>query len=103
MPALPPDAAYVLATTLSLVVERKPYSQPPRTFCSSGIQKLFGSTPPVRPLKTFSAFCSFDSLTTAEFITWIVVVYLLPPHSSIHFFSMKPLMPQPRRTALYLR
>ena len=73
MPTLPLDA-YSAATRTSVVVERKPYSQPPHTLFSSGARNCGGSLPPATPRYTLTAGCSFASLTTAELMTWSVVV-----------------------------
>jgi hypothetical protein len=59
------------------------------------VQKRSGSTPPETPRYTLAALVSFEALTIAELMAWIVVTYRLPLH---------PLSagPKPRRIALYL-
>ena len=58
---------------LSVVVDEKPYSMPPRTPISLGTQNSLGSVASLMPRHTLPALVSFDSLMTHELIAWIVV------------------------------
>ena len=58
---------------MSVVVELKPYSMPPRTPISLGTQNSFGSVPSLMPRHTLPALVSFESLSTQLLVAWIEV------------------------------
>ena len=100
-------AAYSSATLRSSDVDKKEYSQPPRTLYSSECQKASGSTPPESPRYTVPHCVSFEHLTMHEAMQWMVVVYLLPWHSARHSLRNRGMVLRcavstPRSTQLYL-
>ena len=102
-PGPPEEPAYASATLRSVVVDMKAGSMPPRTPYTSACRKWCGSRPPLTPRYTSEAKVSLDSFTTAELITCMVVVYLLPlQRVSIELRKKGMDDCRPRSTLLYL-
>ena len=77
------------ACDLSVVVEEKPNSMPPRTPTSFGSKKSDGSVAPLKPRQTLTACVSLESLMTHELMAWMVVAYLMLVRDSVWDSSSK--------------
>ena len=100
----PPPFAYSIATSLSCVVDMKPYSTPPRNLSMGlGSWKDSGKMPPETPRYTNWQSLKAASIVSAWLIIWSVELYGLPLHNSSTCFMKKATLPEDaRRIVLYL-